>query len=160
MKISRRVNLITQDWFSVIIILCGVSLASPGCTTFPSVSTTPGPPVEKKIPPSDSYQEVESQLLATVRAAEKLGEGNPLLLSSLYSLATFYQQQGEFDKAEIQYKRALAIKEKQNGPQHPDVAIILKKYAELLRLAHRDKEADQLSLRAQAIMAKHSPPPP
>ena len=110
----------------------------------------------------NSSAEVELQLLETMKTAENLGEGNPLLMSSLYSLATFYEQQGELDKAEAQYKRALSIKEKTNGPNHPDVAIILNKYASLLRHAHRDEEADQFSRRASEIQAKQflSPPPP
>ena len=81
-------------------------------------------------------------------------------MSSLYSLATFYEQQGEFEKAEEQYKRALSIKEKTSGPNHPDVALILNKYAGLLRHAHRNDEADHLSQRASEILAKHDPPPP
>ena len=80
------------------------------------------------------------------------------MMSSLYSLATFYEQQGEFIKAEEQYKRALSIKEKTSGPNHPDVAIILNKYASLLRHTHRNEEADHLARRASQIMATEAPP--
>lgn len=104
-------------------------------------------------------REVEAQLLQTIKTAESLGRGNPLLLSSLYSLAMFYREQGQFHKAETQYKRALAIKENLNGPDHADLVIILKNYAALLRDANRQNEADSVLARAKAIMDKHQPLP-
>jgi len=165
MKTHRCHEPFTLDWPYVIGILCGICLGLNACTKPPMVSSTPAPSVEKEMPPSgssqpDSSEEVEAQLLETVKTAENLGEGNPLLMSSLYSLATFYEQQGKYEKAEEQYKRALLIKEKVSGPDHPDVAIILNNYAALLRHAHRNEEADHLSWRANEIMAKHSPTPP
>lgn len=103
-------------------------------------------------------QSVETQLLDTLARAETLGDGNPLLLSSLYSLAEFYRAQGELDKAESQYQRALSLKERISGPEHPDVATILQKYAALLREARRFTEAEHLIARANAITGKHTPP--
>lgn len=148
-------------WPAVLGIICGIGLGMNACTTPPRHSSSLPPSTEKEIPPPDSPQsessvEAETQLLETVRNAENLGEGNPLLMSSLYSLATYYEQQGEFEKAEEQYKRALSIKEKTSGPNHPDVAIILKNYAGLLRQAHRNEEAERLLTRANEIMAKRS----
>ena len=97
---------------------------------------------------------VEQQLRATVKNAEKLGQGNPLLLSSLYSLANFYQDHKEYDKAADQYQRALSIKEQISGPNHPDIAEILKRYARVLQEAKRPTEAANLLARAQAILAQ------
>ncbi len=153
------------DWPYVLVILCAISVGINACTQPSKGRTTPPPSTENELPPrepsrSASSTEAETQLRETVKTAENLGEGNPLLMSSLYSLATFYEQQGEYEKAEEQYKRALSIKEKTNGPNHPDVAIILNKYAGLLRHAHRDEEADLLSQRANEIMANQSPSPP
>lgn len=101
---------------------------------------------------------VEQQLLTTIKDAEGLGEGNPLLLSSLYSLANFYQDRKEYDKAAAQYQRALHIKEEMSGPDHPDVAAILQQYAHLLQEAQRPAEAANLLARANAILARNSPP--
>lgn len=101
---------------------------------------------------------VEQQLLATIHNAESLGPGNPLLLSSLYSLANFYQDRKEYDKAAAQYQRALHIKEETIGPDHPDVASILQRYARLLQEANRPTEAANLLARANAILANSSPP--
>jgi tetratricopeptide (TPR) repeat protein len=103
---------------------------------------------------------VEQQLLATVKNAEGLGPGNPLLLSSLYSLATYYGDRKEYDKAAAQYERALQLKEEANGPNHPDVAAILQRYARLLQEAKRLSEAANLLLRADAILAHSSSPSP
>ena len=163
MNALRRNKQFMQDWFYAIGVFFVLGLGFNGCTkpaaVPPPPPPTPPPTVEKEIQPPDESQKVEAQLLETVETAESLGEGNPLLLSSLYSLANFYEQQGEFEKAEAQYKRALSIKEKASGPEHPDVAIILNKYAAMLRVAHRDEEADNLSKRASEIMAKNSPSP-
>ena len=97
---------------------------------------------------------LEHQLLATVKHAEGLGPGNPLLLSSLYSLATYYEDRKEYDKAAVQYERALKLKEAANGPNHPDVAAILQRYSRLLQAANRPTEAANLLLRSEAILAQ------
>ena len=163
MNTHRCDRFLPLDWPIVLGILCGLCLGINACTKPAAESSKPPPPIEQTTPPpdipgSDSSEDIEAQLLETVKTAESLGEGNPLMMSSLYSLATFYEQQGEFAKAEEQYKRALSIKEKTSGPNHPDVAIILNKYANLLRHAHRNEEADHLSRRASQIMANEAPP--
>ena len=57
-------------------------------------------------------------------------------------------------EAEPLYKRALAIVEKTLGAEHPNVAIILSNYAELLRIMNREAEAVKLESRAKEIRAK------
>ncbi len=52
---------------------------------------------------------------------------------SLNNLADLYQKQGRYADAEPLYKRALAIREKALGPNHPDVASSLNNLAELYR---------------------------
>ncbi|MGB0909784.1 MAG: tetratricopeptide repeat protein [Nitrospirales bacterium] len=105
-----------------------------------------------------SHSNIEQQLLKTVEGAERLGKGNPLVLSSLYSLATYYRSQQQYDKAEEQYQKALQIKEELSGPDHPDIVIILNNYANLLREAKRYAEAESLASRAATILTKNSPP--
>ena len=136
------------------IILCVVILNA--CThqsRKPSSSSQTPIPTEAIESPTSP---LEQQLLATVTNAERLGPGNPLLLSSLYSLATYYQDRKEYDKAAIQYERALQLKEEANGPNHPDVAAILRRYARLLQEAKRPSEAASLLTRADAISALSS----
>jgi tetratricopeptide (TPR) repeat protein len=102
---------------------------------------------------------VEQQLLATIKKAETLGQGNPLLLSSLYSLANFYHDRKEYEKAANQYERAIHIKEHISGPDHPDIAAILKRYARVLQEAKRPTQAANLLARADAILAQSKLPP-
>ena len=118
----------------------------------------------KKIPQSHLSPKVqpfsvEQQLLSTIKEAETLGQGNPLLLSSIYSLATYYHAKKEYDKSANQYQRALTIKELINGPNHPDIAAILKRYARVLQDAKRPAQAANLLARANAISAQMKPNP-
>ncbi len=64
--------------------------------------------------------------------------------------------QGRHAEAEPLHKRALAIREKALGPDHPDVATILENYAVLLRVTGRDAEATEMEARAKVIRAKHA----
>ena len=71
-------------------------------------------------------------------------------------LAELYRAQDKHAEAEPLYKRALAIREKALGPEHPDVAQSLESYAALLRNTQRTTEATMMELRAKAIRAKHA----
>ena len=65
-----------------------------------------------------------------------------------------YSNQGRFADAEPLYKRALAIKEKAFGPDHPDVAISLSTLAQLYQTQGRYVDAEPLYKRALAIKEK------
>jgi tetratricopeptide (TPR) repeat protein len=52
---------------------------------------------------------------------------------SLNNLAELYRIQGQYPEAEPLYKRSLAIREKAQGADHPDVAESLNNLAELYR---------------------------
>jgi tetratricopeptide (TPR) repeat protein len=151
-------SLLRMAW-AIFLFMCILS----ACTHHsgePSSSSRITPPLETQESVESDTSSVEQQLLATVKDAERLGPGNPLLLSSLYSLATYYEDRKEYDKAANQYERALTLKEAANGPNHPDVAAILQRYARLLQEAKRPSEAANLLLRADAILARSSSPPP
>ncbi len=139
------------------VISLGLLLGLASCSGVPLQSTPP------PIPPTEAMHlkqqhDVENQLLQTLAKARKLGPTNPLLLSTIYSLASFYRDHKEFEKAEGMYQEALALKEQVNGPEHQDVAIILHQYAALLRDAHRLQEATALEHRARQIQASHNQP--
>ena len=74
------------------------------------------------------------------------GPGAPRRGTSLNNLAGLYDDQGQYAKAEPLYQRALAIREKALGPEHPDVATCLENYALLLRNMGRPEEAAPLEL--------------
>ena len=62
--------------------------------------------------------------------------------------------QGRYAEAEPLYKRALAIREKALGPDHPDVGTALNNLAALYRAQGRYAEAEPLYKRALAIREK------
>lgn len=140
--------------------LFGLAFIAQACSTSTTKAPAPAIPGQSTRLPSPSHVSAEQQLLQTVKHAESLGKGNPLVLSSLYSLADYYRSQRQFDKAEEQYQKALRLKEELSGPNHPDIVTILKNYASLLREAQRYAEAENLTSRASAILAKSSPPLP
>lgn len=135
----------------VISCVAAFTLTIAACTHQPSHSRHP-----RSTPSLSSPSSVEQHLLATVKQAESLPPGNPLLLSSLYSLATYYEDQKEFEKSAIQYQRVLDLKENQIGPNHPDLVITLNRYAQVLHQAKRHSEAQSVTARATEILKKSS----
>jgi len=75
---------------------------------------------------------------------------------SLWRRALRYDFQGRYAEAEPLLRRALAIMEKQIGPEHPTVARGLVDYAALLRELGREAEAAEMDARARQI----GPAPP
>jgi len=73
--------------------------------------------------------------------------------TTLNNLANLYIAQGQYKLAEPMYKRALAIKVKALGPNHPRVATSLSSLASLYRKTNRLSEAKVLEKRAKAIRA-------
>ncbi len=63
---------------------------------------------------------------------------------------------GKYAVSEPLHQRALAIREKALGPEHPDVATSLENYADLLRKTGRVSEATKMETRAKAIRAKQA----
>jgi tetratricopeptide (TPR) repeat protein len=70
------------------------------------------------------------------------------------NLASVYQDLGKYADAEVIFKRALTIKEKALGPNHPDVATNLDNLAVLYSDQGRYADAEPLSKRALAIREK------
>ena len=64
-----------------------------------------------------------------------------------------YHARGHDTLAEPLHKRALAIREKALGPDHPDVPQSLNSLAALYRATERDTEAAMLEQRAARIEA-------
>ena len=78
------------------------------------------------------------------------------MANSLNNLAELYRAQDRYAEAEPFQKRALAIREKALGPDHPNVAKSLENYAAVLRKTGRTTEAAKLETRAKAIRAKYA----
>jgi tetratricopeptide (TPR) repeat protein len=116
-------------------------LLAPACATQPKLGMeAPGRPVVtwrndaggSAAPPKvDADKKTERELLAELSDAERKGSSDLALASTLYNLAILRRQQGKFAEAEALYRRALEIREREDGPNHPDVAVVLNNLAGL-----------------------------
>ena len=74
--------------------------------------------------------------------------------TTLDNLANLYKNQGKDEEALPLYQRALAIREKALGPEHPETARTLNNLANLYSVQGKDEEALPLYQRALAIREK------
>ena len=74
-----------------------------------------------------------------------------LIANSLNNLAVLLKTKGDYAGAEPLYRRALAIRERALGPDHPDTAKSLNDVANVLEETGRYGEAESLYRRALAI---------
>ena len=85
---------------------------------------------------------------------EEFGPEDLALADSLVSRGNLYFKQGENSRAEPLLKRALAIREKVLGPEHPGVAWIHNLQGTIYRDQGKYTEAEPLYKRALAILEK------
>jgi tetratricopeptide (TPR) repeat protein len=86
--------------------------------------------------------------------AEEVERCNMTLLdaaSLLHRVGWYLDDRARYREAEPLYQRALAIREQQLGPQHPDTANSLNNLAGLYRAQGKDEQAEPLLKRALAI---------
>lgn len=69
----------------------------------------------------------------------------------MMQVALLFEKKSQFAEAEPLSRRALAVDEKSNGPDHPEVATDLNNLAALLKATNRSEEAEPLQRRALAI---------
>jgi tetratricopeptide (TPR) repeat protein len=75
-----------------------------------------------------------------------------MVATSLNNLGELYRLQGSYTEAEALYKRALKIREKALGPDHPHVAASLNNLAVLYKAQGKYAEAEPLYKRALGIV--------
>jgi tetratricopeptide (TPR) repeat protein len=95
--------------------------------------------------------DTEQALLAELRAAEHNGSDDLARAGTLYNLAILRRQQGDAAEAERLYRQALEIRERKEGPNHPDVAVILNNLAALAAAQRHYDAAQPLLERALTI---------
>ena len=78
-------------------------------------------------------------------------KGRIVLLFSLERLATLHEIQGQHEKAEPLYQRALGILEKPDRPNLPLLASVLTNLAVLYRRTGRNAQAKDLEKRAESL---------
>jgi tetratricopeptide (TPR) repeat protein len=95
--------------------------------------------------------DAEKHFQLAVAEAEKLGEKDPKLATSLNNLANCLRSQGRYEEADPVYKRAIQAKEKSDGPFSDGLVSILENYATMLRACNREAEAEKHARRARGI---------
>jgi tetratricopeptide (TPR) repeat protein len=96
--------------------------------------------------------------LAATESAGRLEVGLEAAASILNETAVYYNARAAWAEAEPLLQRALAIREKALGPEHPALATRLNNLAELYQDTGRWAEAEPLYQRAIAILEKSLPP--
>ena len=76
------------------------------------------------------------------------------MAQSLNNLAGLYRDQGKYAEAEPLFQRALAIRERTLGPEHPEAARSLQNLAVLYNDQGKYAEAEPLYQRSLAILEK------
>ena len=102
----------------------------------------------------DHYAEAEKHFVAALQEAERFGEQDLRLATSLAHLAVFYDAQGKHAEAEPHCRRALGIRGKALELQHSDVAESLKDLAGLYHAQGKYALAEPLYQRALAMREK------
>lgn len=100
---------------------------------------------------SGKQAEAEKHFQLAVAEAEKFADQDPRLATSLNNLANCLRTQGRYPEAEPVYQRAIAAKEKSDGPFSEGLVSILENYATMLRACNREKEAEKHAKRARGI---------
>lgn len=88
------------------------------------------------------------------RALETLEQGeepDPRSATAFNNLAAVHERLGEFEQAELRYRNSLAVIEKIQGPDHPDVAMALNNLASLYFSQNAFRKAEPLWQRALGI---------
>jgi len=96
----------------------------------------------------DAIQMAERALAIREKA---LGPDHLDVAASLYRLGLFYDNRGDYARAEPLYGRALAIREKALGPDHPIIVPLLNSLASLYRAEGDYAKPEPLLRRALAI---------
>jgi tetratricopeptide (TPR) repeat protein len=100
------------------------------------------------------YEEAREMFIAAVREAERRGDSDARLATSLSNLAAVHRARGAYADAEPLDRRALEIQERTLGLEHPYVANTLLKLADTRRALGYFEDADQLARRALSIRRK------
>jgi len=88
-------------------------------------------------------------------ADPRLGPYHSATAIATVNLAMIYQDQGKHAEAEQIFKQAVEGVERGFGPDDPEVATCLEKYAELLTKMGREADAEEKLTRARAIRARY-----
>ncbi len=97
------------------------------------------------------YAVAEPLLYRSLAIMEKADPENIETSAALEQLARLYHTQGRYAATELILHRSLAIRERALGPDHPEVAKVLKQIAVLYKKVGKKDEAKRLEERTRAI---------
>lgn len=95
------------------------------------------------------FDKAEEAFLAALREAEQFGDGDSRVAATLNALARVYHRRSKFFPAAALLHRLLAIKEREHGEKHPELAGILSNLAEMY--ARLGDTRQELELRSRAL---------
>jgi tetratricopeptide (TPR) repeat protein len=107
------------------------------------------------------WEQCERYLPHALVCATLIGEYTlafPEVARLLNQTAYYLYSRAQYPQAEPLYQRALAIREQQLGPEHPDTALSLNNLAELHRAQGKYEQAEPLYQRALAIRERQLEP--
>jgi len=99
------------------------------------------------LPSAQKYAEACSKQYEALFGPEDAG-----VATSLVNLALLYHLQKNYSAAESAYQRALSIRTKKLGAEHPLTNQVLKSYSNLLKETHREEEADHMEACATGMV--------
>ena len=106
-----------------------------------------------------NLKQAEPLLLESVRMIEATPGKVPLAHALILSyLGDYYMARGQWSDAEVQYRKALKMREDMLSESSPDVAASMVSLSKALRKLHRRPEAEQLLERASCIMVLQKNP--
>ena len=106
-----------------------------------------------------NFKQAEPLLLESVRMIEGIPGKVPLAHALILSYFGDYNMaRAQWTDAEVQYRKALKMREDMLGESAPDVAASMLSLSKALRKLHRKQEAEQLLERASCIMVLQKNP--
>ena len=74
---------------------------------------------------------------------KNLGVEHPRTAFTYFNLARVYVAQSRFERSELLYLKALAIRERALGKEHPSIQGMLEQYTILLRKMKKEEKANE-----------------
>lgn len=99
------------------------------------------------------WSDVDSHVASLLARGDALNVAEPTS-ALMHRLGRYLKARARFDEAEPIYRRALELRQKSSGHDHPDVATALNDLANLLRQTNRPSQAEPLYYRTLQIYEK------
>lgn len=130
--------------FSSLIIAVAIAGAMPSYTVAATLYDTFRRAGEEALS-NNNYGTAERNFLSAIKEAEKFGEKDVRLATSLKDLAGVYKIRGQFAKSEPLLERELRVREKALGAEHPDVVANVARMVAFYLQQNKVEKAERLT---------------